>query len=43
MNPRFDLDADGIGRITFRDPVRAQNVLTEDVLGDLELAIDRAY
>ena len=43
MNPRFDLDADGIGRITFRDPVRAQNVLTEDVLGDLEVAIDQAY
>ena len=43
MNPRFDLDADGIGRITFHDPVRAQNVLTEDVLGDLELAINRAY
>ena len=43
MNPRFDLDADGIGRITFHDPVRAQNVLTEDVLGDLALAIDQAY
>ena len=42
MNPRFEVDADGIGRITFRDPERAHNVLTEDVLGDLALAIDQA-
>lgn len=43
MNPRFEVDADGIGRITFHDPERAHNVLTEDVLGDLALAIDQAY
>ena len=36
MNPRFVLNADGIGQIIFDDPQRAHNVLTEEVLLDLE-------
>ena len=43
MNPRFDLVAEGVGQIIFRDPVRAHNVLTEEVLLDLERAIAQAH
>ncbi|MDE2806070.1 MAG: 3-hydroxyacyl-CoA dehydrogenase NAD-binding domain-containing protein [Gemmatimonadota bacterium] len=43
MNPRFDLVAEGVGQIIFRDPVRAHNVLTEEVLLDLERAITQAH
>ncbi|MCY3610362.1 MAG: 3-hydroxyacyl-CoA dehydrogenase NAD-binding domain-containing protein [Gemmatimonadetes bacterium] len=43
MNPRFELGAGGVGQIIFRDPVRAHNVLTEEVLLDLERAIAQAH
>jgi len=42
MNPRFELNAEGIGQITFRDPSRAHNVLTEEVLLNLERTIAQA-
>ena len=35
MNPRFGIDADGVGQITFDDPGRAHNILTEPVLEEL--------
>ena len=31
MNPRFEIDADGVGHIVFDDPGLAHNVLTEQV------------
>ena len=43
MNPRFDLAAEGVGQIIFRDPVRAHNVLTEEVLLELERAVAQAH
>ena len=36
MNPRFEIGADGVGRITFDDPDRAHNILTEEVLRVLD-------
>ena len=42
MNPRFEVDADGVGRITFDDPARAHNVLTEEVLRNLDGVIAQA-
>jgi len=41
-NPRFELDADGIGWITFDDPARALNVLTEPVMEALAGALGLA-
>ncbi|MDE2980556.1 MAG: 3-hydroxyacyl-CoA dehydrogenase NAD-binding domain-containing protein [Gemmatimonadota bacterium] len=43
MNPRFELDAEGVGQIIFGDPLRAHNVLTEEVLLDLEQAVAQAH
>ncbi len=42
MNPRFDVDPDGVGRITFDDPDRSQNILTEEVLRVLGEVVGRA-
>lgn len=42
MNPRFGIDADGIGRITFDDPERGHNVLTEPVLRGLDGVVAEA-
>ena len=42
MNPRFELNADGTGQITFDDSRRVHNVLTEEVLLDLEQAVAQA-
>ena len=42
MNPRFEIDADGIGRIVFDDPGLAHNVLTEQVLKGLDGIVARA-
>ena len=36
MNPRLEFGADGVGRITFDDPDRSHNVLTEEVLRVLD-------
>ena len=32
MNPRLRIDADGVGHLAFRDPVRRQNILTHEVM-----------
>ena len=42
MNPRFEVDAHGVGRITFDDPGRSHNVLTEEVLRILDGVVARA-
>ncbi|MCY4398926.1 MAG: 3-hydroxyacyl-CoA dehydrogenase NAD-binding domain-containing protein [Gemmatimonadetes bacterium] len=42
MNPRLDIDADGVGRITFSDPARPHNVLTAEVLRDLDSVVAEA-
>ena len=42
MNPRFGIDADGVGRITFDDPGRAHNILTECLLKELEGIVAQA-
>lgn len=42
MNPRFGIDADGVGRITFDDPGRAHNILTQPVLEELGGIVARA-
>ena len=42
MNPGFATDADGIGRITFNDPGRAHNILTEQVLEVLDGVVAQA-
>lgn len=42
MNPRLRLDADGVGRLTFQDPVRRQNVLTQEVMEVLAAAVAEA-
>ncbi len=42
MNPRLRIDADGVGRLIFRDPVRRQNVLTEEVMEDLATIVAEA-
>jgi 3-hydroxyacyl-CoA dehydrogenase/enoyl-CoA hydratase/3-hydroxybutyryl-CoA epimerase len=41
-NPTFQVDADSIGWITFNDPKRKINVLSEDVMRDLAEALDQA-
>ncbi len=42
MNPRLRIDADGVGRLTFRDPARRQNILTLEVMDVLAAAIGEA-
>ena len=42
-NPIFQVDADSIGWITFDDPKRKLNVLSEDVMGDLAEALNQAH
>ena len=42
-NPIFQVDADSIGWITFDDPKRKLNVLSEDVMRDLAEALDQAH
>ena len=42
MNPRFRIDADGLGRVTFRDPVRRQNILTLEVVEVLATVVEEA-
>ena len=42
MNPRFEVDAEGVGRITFDDPDRTHNILTEEVLRVLDEVLGRA-
>ncbi len=41
-NPSFEIDSDGIGWITFDDPSRPINVLTEPVMRRLRAALDEA-
>lgn len=41
-SPTFEIDGDGIGWITFDDPERSQNVLTEAVMRRLGGALDEA-
>ncbi|MEX2471201.1 MAG: 3-hydroxyacyl-CoA dehydrogenase NAD-binding domain-containing protein [Gemmatimonadota bacterium] len=41
-SPTFEIDGDGIGWITFDDPERSQNVLTEPVMRRLGGALDEA-
>ncbi|MEC7834285.1 MAG: 3-hydroxyacyl-CoA dehydrogenase NAD-binding domain-containing protein, partial [Gemmatimonadota bacterium] len=42
-NPTFQVDTDSIGWITFDDPKRKLNVLSEDVMRDLAEALDQAH
>jgi len=42
LNPRFDVDPNGVGRITFDDPDRSHNILTEEVLRVLGEVVGRA-
>ena len=42
-NPIFQVDADSIGWITFDDPKRKLNVLSEDVMRDLAEALNQAH
>jgi len=42
VNPRFEVDAEGVGRITFDDPDRTHNILTEEVLRVLDEVLGRA-
>ncbi len=42
MNPRFEIDADGVGRIVFDDPGLAHNILTEQVLEGLDGIVAQA-
>ena len=42
VSPTFEIDKDGIGWITFDDPDRALNVLTEPVMRQLGKALDEA-
>ena len=42
MNPGFGIDANGVGRITFDDPARAHNILTEPVLKELDGIVAQA-
>ena len=42
MNPRLEIDADGVGRIAFSDPVRPHNILTEEVLATLDAVVAQA-
>ena len=42
-NPNFQVDADSIGWITFDDPERKLNVLSEPVMRDLAEALDQAH
>ncbi len=40
-NFRFDTDADGIATLTWDMPDRSMNVITQEVMGELDQAIDR--
>ena len=42
MNPGFEVGADGVGRITFDDPDRGHNILTEQVLEVLDGIVAQA-
>ena len=42
MNPRFEIDADGIGRIVFNDSGSAHNILTAQVLNGLDGIVAQA-
>ncbi|MDZ7778703.1 MAG: 3-hydroxyacyl-CoA dehydrogenase NAD-binding domain-containing protein [Gemmatimonadota bacterium] len=42
VSPTFEIDDDGIGWLTFADPERALNVLTEGVMKRLGSALDEA-
>ena len=42
-NPTFQVDTDSIGWITFDDPKRKLNVLSEDVMRDLAEALNQAH
>ncbi|MDE2874511.1 MAG: 3-hydroxyacyl-CoA dehydrogenase NAD-binding domain-containing protein [Gemmatimonadota bacterium] len=42
MNPRFEIDANGVGTVTFDDPGRAHNILTEQVLLALDGVVAQA-
>lgn len=42
MNPCLEIDADGVGLVTFDDPDRRQNVLTWEVLEALRAAVRQA-
>ena len=42
MNPSFEVGADGVGRITFDDPGRAHNILTEQVMEVLDGVVAQA-
>ena len=41
-NPRFSIDADGVGRIVFDDPQRPLNVFDQEVLAGLAEVLDTA-
>ncbi len=42
VNPRLEVGADGVGRITFDVPGRAHNILTEEVMRILEEVVGQA-
>ena len=42
MNPSFGIDANGVGRITFDDPGRAHNILTQPVMQELDGIVAQA-
>ena len=42
MNPRLRIDVDGVGRLTFRDPARRQNILTQEVMEALAAEVGEA-
>ena len=42
MNPRLRIDEDGVGRLTFRDPERRQNILTQEVMEVLAAVVEEA-
>ena len=42
VNPRFRIEAEGIGQIVFDDPSRSQNVLTAEVMRRLDAAVAEA-
>ncbi len=42
MNPRFEIDAGGVGTITFDEPGRAHNILTEEAIQTLDGIVAQA-
>lgn len=42
MNPRLVIDDAGVGRIVFDDPDRRHNILTREVLADLDAIVEEA-